>query len=232
MAKINTENKLLEIMKFVKINISEKKKYFNHSRYEIATIDEKLLKIENFNQTNFQTLLDRCRVLIKSAREDALYIEKLKEKIKFLQEEKKLVIDKTKSVIEELKHNNLALLEKIETLFNEKTEMHKEKSLLLKRLEEIGKKTQENMHLKTELEKTKNNFIKEKNMITIHKDQEISQLWEKYKFSKKYEKDLSKSQKEKCQLQNITNEYKVELLRLKTVNILKIILYNIFLNFK
>jgi len=25
-----------------------------------------LLKIENFNQTNFQTLLDRCRILIKS----------------------------------------------------------------------------------------------------------------------------------------------------------------------
>jgi hypothetical protein len=211
-------------MKFVKINISEKKKFFNHSRYEISNIDEKLLKIENFNQTNFQTLLDRCRVLIKSAREDALYMEKLKEKIKFLQEEKKMVIDKTKSVIEELKTNNLSLLEKIEILCLEKNEMHNEKTLLLKRLEEIGKKTQENMHLKTELEKTKNNLIKEKNMITIHKDQEISLLYEKYKFSQKFEKDLSKSQKEKCQLQNITNEYKVELLRLKTVNYIIIIL--------
>jgi hypothetical protein len=209
--------KLHLIESFIKVNIDEKKKYFTQSRYEILTFDEKIGKSEGFNQQNFQNLINRCRVLIKASREDKLFAEKLKQEILILENEKKAIIEKTKSTIEELKIDNLKLIEKIENSRKEKLQIEKEKNELLKKHDEVVKKTIENNQLKLEMEKSKMNWKKETNRVFINKDKQIEVLWEKVKYNSKFEKELSKEQKEKYIYKNGVNELKVEIHRLNTV---------------
>lgn len=186
------------------------------------TLDENLealSKNEKFNQENFKNIIEKCKTFIKSEREDRIYIENLKNEIIILENEKNKVIDKTKFIIEDLRNDNLTLIDKIERLSKDKEKVDKEKNDLMRKTEDIYKKTQENYMLKNEIEKTKSNLIREKNRITINKEKEIQQLWNKVKFNSKFEKDLSVQQKENAQLKNLINEFKVEITRLNTVKL-------------
>lgn len=134
-----------------------------------------------------------------------------------MENEKKAIIEKTKSTIEELKNDNLILIEKIENLRKDKLNSEKDKIELLKKQDEVIKKTVENNQLKIEMEKSKINWKKEASRVVIGKDKQIQVLWDKVKFNTKMEKELTKEQKEKYVYKNGINELKVEINRLNTV---------------
>jgi hypothetical protein len=213
----DSKRKLLFISNFVKLDLEERKKYFMNSRYEISSFEEKIEKVDGFNQQNFQNLIERCRMFLKNGRDDKVYIEKIKEEIIKLEMEKNAIIEKTKLIIDELKSDNLKLIDKIESLSKEKDKVDIERIELFKKTEEINRKVNENNILKIELEKSKVSFNKEKNKIVINKDKEISQLCDKLNYSSKFEKNLTLEQKEKYKLKNISNELKTEVQRLTTV---------------
>jgi hypothetical protein len=62
-----TEEKLIKIESYIKLNIQNKKNYFNASRQDVKIIEdclERLNRNEYFDQTNFKTLVERCKILI------------------------------------------------------------------------------------------------------------------------------------------------------------------------
>ena len=222
MNNISEIEKLHSIENFIKLNLEEKKKYFSHSKYEIVTLDEnieKLTKNDVFNQENFKNLIDKCKVFMKTERDDRMYIEKLKQEIILLENDKKAIIEKTRQIIEDLKYDNLILIEKIERLIKDQDKINKEKTELFRKTDEIHKKTQENYQLKNEIQKTKTNFSREKNRISITKDKEIDFLWDKLKFVSKYEKELEAEKRDNNKLRGSIHELKMEIQKILTVSI-------------
>lgn len=67
-SNLNTQEKLVAIGDYIKLNILEKKKYFSHSKYEIKSLDENLKNFsrsESFHQDNFKNLIEKCKTFIK-----------------------------------------------------------------------------------------------------------------------------------------------------------------------
>lgn len=134
-----------------------------------------------------------------------------------LEADKISIVEKTKSLIEELKDDNSALIDKIEMLTSDKEKIDNEKFELIRKSEEIHKKSQENYLLKNEIEKTKNGFKREKNRLEISKDKEINHLAEQLKYANKFEKELSIVKLENCKLKNSITELKSEIKKINTV---------------
>lgn len=148
-----------------------------------------------------------------------LKIEKLNKTILNLEQEKKAIVENTKIIIEELKIDNLQLIEQIDKIYNEKEKITVEKLDLIKKTEHFYKKTQENHLLKSEIEKNKNGFKREKNRYEISKGKEIIHLQEQIRFFEKFEKELLNTKKENDKLNNSIFEFKNEIKKLKTVKI-------------
>ncbi len=186
----------------------------------MVSLEENLERItKTFHQENFSELIDKCKMLMETIREDKIYIEKLKEEIVIITGEKNKIIEKTKEIIEELKGDNLLLIEKIQKFSSDKEKSEKANEELLKRKDDIKKKTFENRQLKNEIEKAKSNITKETNRIEVYKDKEINILKERLKQQVKLEIEIEQLKKENYKIQNALNEIKIELNRKNTVSI-------------
>jgi hypothetical protein len=186
----------------------------------VVSLEENLERItKTFHQENFSELIDKCKMLMETIREDKIYIEKLKEEIVIITGEKNKIIEKTKEIIEELKGDNLLLIEKIQKFSSDKEKSEKANEELLKRKDDIKKKTFENRQLKNEIEKAKSNITKETNRIEVYKDKEINILKERLKQQVKLEIEIEQLKKENYKIQNALNEIKIELNRKNTVSI-------------
>jgi len=193
----------------------------------VVSLEENLERItKTFHQENFCELIDKCKVLMEKIREDKIYIEKLKEEILIITGEKNKIIEKTKEIIEELKGDNLLLIEKIQKFSSDKEKSEKVNEELLRRKDDIKKRTFENRQLKIEIDKVKSNITKESNRIEVYKDKEINLLKERLKQQVKLEKEIEKLKKENNKFQNVLNEVKIELNTKNTVRIDILIKYS------
>ena len=193
----------------------------------MVSLEENLERItKTFHQENFCELIDKCKVLMEKIREDKIYIEKLKEEILIITGEKNKIIEKTKEIIEELKGDNLLLIEKIQKFSSDKEKSEKVNEELLRRKDDIKKRTFENRQLKIEIDKVKSNITKESNRIEVYKDKEINLLKERLKQQVKLEKEIEKLKKENNKFQNVLNEVKIELNTKNTVRIDILIKYS------
>lgn len=202
--------------------LTEKKKYFNQSNYELKSLDENIERIQKqsgFSQENFLNLIDKCKILIKAEREQYLYIEELKQQNKNLQFDRDLIAENTKQIIEDLKSKNIYLLNQIEKACKEKDKIEKNKQELAKKQEDIQKKTMENNNLRHEMLKSKKDFTRDKNRLNIVKNKEISMLNEQVKLADRNEREMDKINREYHKFKNMYNEIKVVNENLITVNI-------------
>jgi hypothetical protein len=146
-----------------------------------------------------------------------LTIEKLNKEILNLEQEKKVIIENTKSIIEQLKSDNNLLIYQIDKIAIDKEKIDSEKYDLMKKTEDFYKKSQENFLLKNEIEKTKNSFKREKSRYEISKGKEVAHLQDQIKFSAKFEKELTTVKTENAKLKNHIIDLNNEIKKLKTV---------------
>lgn len=216
-----TEQKCYQIFNFINQTCKEKKRFFDTSKYEFVNLDsnfEKLKLKSGFNQENFTNLIEKCKMLIKCQQDDNVYIEKLKQEIIILESEKKAIIDKTTSVINTMKTENLLLIDKIEKLNLETNLINQSKAELNIKQQQLQERTQENLKLKGELKKVKDGFSREKKCLTIGKDKEIKTLLAKLKFAEGFQEKEQKEIKDKFKFKNMYHEVRSEIETLLTEN--------------
>lgn len=214
-------DKLGAICKFLKVTASKKNQFFTQSKYEISSLEDsidRLKKSKTFNQQNFTNLIEKCKLMMSTERQDNIYIEKLKKDLVNVELEKNSVIEKTKGIIDSLKQDNLRLINKIASINKEKEKADSEKFELIKKSEEIHKKALENNQLKAEINTYKTKHKREINRVEVMKDREVKILTQKLEYAIRFEKEVELVTKEKHKLKNHNKELKLEVDRLITEN--------------
>jgi hypothetical protein len=150
--------------------------------------------------------------------DDNLYIEKLKHEIIILNSQKNAIIEKTTNTINNMKKNQLDLIDKI-TKLNENAQLIDQgKQELVHKHQQLLERTQENLLLKKELKKKNAGFRREKTSIIIGKNKEIKELMGKLENAEKYHINEMKEQKEKFKYKNLYKETKLDIETLITEN--------------
>lgn len=204
----------------IKHYLTEPKEYFLQSHYEIRSIEgniKKLYEVDNFDQKNFRDLIEKSKILIKNERSNFLQIERLKQDILNLELEKANLIENFKKVLDEMKSDNLKLIDSLERLAKEKEKVEVERNELLKKSDDIHKKAQELILLKSELEKSRKGHDKDKKSIINKFTKSIEHLHIKIEHYQKYEKEIEALKKESFKVNVLNNELKIENEKLKTV---------------
>ncbi len=94
-----------------------------------------------------------------------LQIERLKNEILNLELEKSNIIENFKKVLDEMKNDNLKLIDTLEKITKDKEKVEIERNELIKKSDDIHKKAQELILLKSELEKSRRGHDKDKKSI-------------------------------------------------------------------
>ena len=124
--------------------------------------------------------------------------------------------------------DNLKLIDSLEKVTKDKDKVEFERNELLKKSDDIHKKAQELILLKSEIEKSRRGHDKDKKSIVnkytkVHiniKKQDIDHLHIKIDHYQKYEKDLEAIKKDLFIVRVNNNELRIENDKLKTVNLI------------
>ncbi|MCQ2820622.1 MAG: hypothetical protein MJ252_25430 [archaeon] len=169
---ISNEEKALEIFRFVKECIKEKKHFIDARKYDILNIKEYLDRVNrkgSFDNKNYLNLIEKCKMLIESQVTDNVYIEKLKQEIIILNREKNEIIAMTKKLVGEHQCAEKSLTEKCNELKKQNEIANKDTQRLVQANNALKEKEQKIRDL-SKKNKSDNNHFKSK---ILRKNKEI-----------------------------------------------------------
>lgn len=214
-------DKAQEIYNYIRLSIKEKKKFFDTSKYNFINFEENIDKLrtrQGFDQANFSDLIEKCKLLMKMLQEKNLYIEKLEQEIIVLIDQQKRIIKNSKTTINDMKDNQLNLINKIKELNKNGKLIEEGKHAILKKTQELHERTQENINLRKEQKKMEQNFRRQNASIRINKNNEIKSLMAKLHKAESYQQGEIKERNEKFCYRNKFNEARLHMESLKSEN--------------
>ena len=220
-SEITDLNKAIEIYNFIRLIYKEKKKFFDTSKYNYINFEENIDKLRTrhgFDQANFSELIEKCKKLMEIQQEKNLYIEKLEQEIIILNNQKNAIVEKTTNKINEMKKDQLKLIDKISELSENGKLIDQGKHEILRKTQQLQERTQENINLKKEQKKLIQGFRREKTGIILNKNSEIKSLLSKLKYAESYRKNEIKEQNEKYKFKNKYKEVKLHIQTLMNEN--------------
>lgn len=221
LSEISDLNKAIEIYNYICLVYKEKKKFHDQSKYNLINIEENIDKLRTrhgFDQANFSELIENCKKLMRTQQEKNLYIEKLEQEIIILNNQKNAIVEKTTKKINDMKKDQLKLIDKIEELNENGKLIDQGKHEIIKKTQQLQEKNNENIILRKEQKKLIQGFKQEKASIISTKNNEIKSLLSKLKYAESYQQNEIKEQKEKFKFKNKYKEVKLHIQTLMNEN--------------